>query len=270
MFQTLLKFWLIPPAINIAGIIIGVALITRYQKLGKALILLSVCSLWLLSTAFVSSRLQRSIEEHPAFQIADLPNNANIAIVVAGAAHHDLAKEYGVSTPTNSGLERLHYAASLHRRTGAPVLLTGGPMNRRNEVHSEILAYSLENEFKIKPSWLENKSTTTRENALFSADILLPLNIDKILLVTHSYHMKRSVSLFTQAGFTVLPAPTRLSAAYEWYKWRYWMPDASSLELSASVIYEYVALLRDELTLATQPDTTEPKITEIDPLTASD
>ena len=69
--------------------------------------------------------------------------------------------------------------------------------------------------------------------------------------------MKRAVSLFTQAGFTVLPAPTRLSAAYEWYEWRYLMPEASSLALSASVIYEYVALLRDELSLATEPDAAE-------------
>ena len=101
----------------------------------------------------------------------------------------------------------------------------------------------MQSQFGVTAQWLEIESATTWQNALFSARILHPQNVKNIVLVTHSYHMARSVMLFELAGFTVLPAPTRLSSAYPWREWRYWIPEIKGLQLSASVMHEYFGLL---------------------------
>ena len=251
--QTLLKIWLIPPAINMVVILLGLLLLRMFFKTGIVLILLSVVSLYLLATPNISSRLGHSLEDYRAVQIEDLPKNENIYIVVAGSSHYVLASEFGTSSPVPSGLVRLHYAANLHRRTGYPILLSGGPIPGHIEPNAEVMARSLEQEYKITAKRLETKSSTTLENALLSAEILRPEGINKILLVTQSYHMKRAVILFEHAGFEVIPAPTQLSDRYDLNNWLFWMPDAENLLLSSRVIYEYIGILWYGLQLDESP-----------------
>ena len=48
------------------------------------------------------------------------------AIVVLGGGRYDEAPEYGDDTISLAGLRRVRYAAVLQRRTGLPVLVSGG------------------------------------------------------------------------------------------------------------------------------------------------
>ncbi|WP_168192402.1 YdcF family protein [Chroococcidiopsis sp. TS-821] len=57
----------------------------------------------------------------------------------------------------------------------------------------------------------ENCSLTTKENAIFSAAILQQQNVQRILLVTDSPHMWRSLIEFRAYGFTVIPRTSDLS-----------------------------------------------------------
>ena len=252
--QTLLKIWLVPPAINIVALLLGTLLLRKFFKTGVALMLLSTVSLYLLSTPVISSRLGNSLETHGAVQIEDLPKNENIYIVVVGASHYVHAAEFGAPSPNPSGLVRLHYAANLHHLTGLPILLTGGPVHGNNTSHAEVMAESLKSVYKIESTLLEKKSNTTLENALFSAEILATEGVKKILLVTQSYHMKRSKLLFEYAGFEVIPAPTQLSDHYELSNWLFWMPDTQSLLRSSRVIYEYIGIFWYRLLLDIPPE----------------
>ena len=56
----------------------------------------------------------------------------------------------------------------------------------------------------------ENCSLTTAENALFSAAVLQPRGIKKIILVTDYPHMWRSLLVFRANGFEVIPRSTPL------------------------------------------------------------
>ena len=253
--QTLLKIWLIPPAINIVAILIGVFLLRRFFKTGVVLILLSVTSLYLLSTPAISSRLGHSLEIHRAVKLENLPQNENLYIVVAGASHYVNAEEFGRSSPNAAGLVRLQYAAYLHHRTGLPILLTGGPLDGHTESHAEVLANSLEQVYKIDSLLLETKSKNTLENAVLSAELLAQKDVKTILLVTHSYHMKRSKLLFEYAGFEVIPAPTQLSDIYDLDDWLFWMPNTTSLYHSSRVIYEYIGIIWYRLLLDFSPET---------------
>lgn len=56
----------------------------------------------------------------------------------------------------------------------------------------------------------ENCSLTTAENAIFSAAVLQPRGIKKIILITDSPHMLRSLLVFRANGFEVIPRTTPL------------------------------------------------------------
>jgi uncharacterized SAM-binding protein YcdF (DUF218 family) len=65
----------------------------------------------------------------------------------------------------------------------------------------------LENEFNTPVQWLEGVSRNTLDQALATRRILAPLNVKRIYLVTHAWHMQRSVAVYARAGFDVVPAP---------------------------------------------------------------
>jgi len=56
----------------------------------------------------------------------------------------------------------------------------------------------------------ENCSQTTAENAEFTAKLLQPQGIDRIILVTDFPHMLRSLLTFRNFGFQVIPHPSPL------------------------------------------------------------
>lgn len=241
LLRMLANTWLVPPAINIALILFGLLVARWHRRLGGLAIVTGVMTLWLFSTLFFSSYLAVSIEKYPAADPQSIVQKKSQAIIVLGASHLDAASEYGVSTPTDRGLVRLHYAANLHNRTKLPIMLTGGQMNRL-EILADVMDESLQSQFGITAKWHERQSETTWQNALFSAEILHPTGVTDIVLITHAYHMQRAVRLFELAGFNVTPAPTQLNRVYPWRDWRFWMPDVRALDLSSNVIHEYLGL----------------------------
>ena len=73
MLQELVKAWLIPPALNGVLLIFGLLLLPWYKTIAKVLILTSVISMLLLSTDYVASALESSIEKYPALALDELP-----------------------------------------------------------------------------------------------------------------------------------------------------------------------------------------------------
>ena len=56
----------------------------------------------------------------------------------------------------------------------------------------------------------ENCSLTTAENAIFSAAVLKPRGVKKVILITDAPHMLRSLLVFRANGFEVIPRTTPL------------------------------------------------------------
>jgi uncharacterized SAM-binding protein YcdF (DUF218 family) len=54
--------------------------------------------------------------------------------------------------------------------------------------------------------WSEEKSHSTYQNALYSAQILREKGIHRIVLVTEAYHMLRAEKSFRKQGLEVVPA----------------------------------------------------------------
>jgi uncharacterized SAM-binding protein YcdF (DUF218 family) len=58
---------------------------------------------------------------------------------------------------------------------------------------------------------LEEKSLSTRENAVYAKELLRPAPGEVWVLVTSAYHMPRSMGAFTAAGWQVIPYPVDFS-----------------------------------------------------------
>jgi len=188
---------LLPPLLPLLCIALGLLLLRRRPKLGRALAWGGLLVAWLLSTPVVVNLIATPLEDVPLLQPQDLARGE--AIVILGAGVRRFMPEYGGPGPNRLALERLRYGARLARASGLPVLLSGeaGPM-----------AEALRKDFGVAPRWLEGKSLDTADNARNTAVILRAAGIRQVVLVTHALHMRRAVAEFSAAGIVAIPAPT--------------------------------------------------------------
>jgi uncharacterized SAM-binding protein YcdF (DUF218 family) len=97
----------------------------------------------------------------------------------------------------------------------------------------------LEQDFQVPVRWTEEESHNTWENAQFSHAVLQPHGVTRIYLVTHASHMGRSVLAYEQAGFQVIPAPTRFATrCQERLTPLTFIPNYGAFESSAEAVYE--------------------------------
>ncbi len=241
--------WLIPKLISSVLLIpfnllilfgVGIVLLPRRPRLGRNLILIAWLTLWTLSTPVISASLLQSLEKTPPLQLDQLPTDVD-AIIVLGGGTYCNAPEYGQDTVSTDALERLRYAAELHRRTGKPILVTGGKL-ANTIAEAAFMKETLEHDFRVPVRWLEDQSHDTMENARFSAVVLTGQGIQRIFLVTHAWHMPRAQAAFEKAGFQVVPAPTKFTTHCRWTP-LVLLPNSSALTVSANALHEWIGLL---------------------------
>ena len=199
LLKSLARSLILPPAGPLVIAVLGLLLISRRRRLGVALVVIGVGSLWLCATPVVADVLTRFAERYPSLDLTK-PVNAQ-AIVILGGGNVRIAPEYGGPALEGPALARVNYGAFLAHRTSLPVAVSGSP--------EEAVAMStvLSRDFGVSVRWAENQSGDTYENARFSARLLQAAGIHRILLVTDSTHEWRAVHEFTGAGFDVVPAP---------------------------------------------------------------
>ena len=108
----------------------------------------------------------------------------------------------------------------------------------------------LSRDFGITVCWAENQSGDTFENARFSARLLQPAGIHRIILVTDSTHEWRAVHEFMGAGFEVVPAPVGGEVGRAHGVAGY-VPKHDGLARSSAAVYELIGEAVRELMSAT-------------------
>lgn len=201
---------LLPPLILVLLLAAGLILHRRRPRLAMSLILLSTTALYALSTPWVGGLLQKSLEISTPLSPAQLQTAD--AIVVLGGGRRTNATEYGGDTLNSISLERLRYAAYLHRASGLPILATGGKPGGGTLSEGRIMQHILQSEYGISPRWIEDAALSTWDNARLSAPLLKEQNIQHIVLVTHAWHLRRVVPLFESQGLNVIPAGIQFSS----------------------------------------------------------
>ncbi|MDD5181063.1 MAG: YdcF family protein [Gallionellaceae bacterium] len=236
----LISAFLLPPLSLLLAALLGLSIIRSHLRLGRALVIGSLSLLWLCATPYFAEGALQLLEGLPGK--VDTQAQPADAIVVLGGGTYFNALEYGMDTVSGATLTRLRYAARLQRETGKPVLVTGGkPLgNSTSEAHQ--MQVVLEQEFKIPVRWTEDTSDNTLENARHSYQVLQHAGIKRIYLVTHAWHMPRSVLAFQAAGFDVIPAPTAFTTRFRTDLLSF-IPSAGGLRDSSIFIHEAIGLL---------------------------
>jgi uncharacterized SAM-binding protein YcdF (DUF218 family) len=233
----LVSAFLLPPLNLLSVAAIGLYLWHKRPRAARILISVSIAGIWLLSTPFVSDSLLHSIEGEPA----DLSKTSADAIVVLSGGQHFNAAEYGGNTVSKETLERVRYAAMLYRRTGKPVLVSGGdPQGIGAE--APLMKQVLEQEYYVPVRWVEDSSDNTLENARHSHELLARDGMTRIYLVTQAWHMPRAVQVFERAGFEVVPAATAFTTRHRTDLLSF-IPNAAALLGSYCYMHEIVGML---------------------------
>lgn len=241
---------ILPPSSLFLVIAIGLALWRRRPRAGRIIAGTGLALLAFLSTPGGASLLVAPVEGMTA-PLRD-PERANAqAIVVLAAGRLRRAPEYdGRDISDYYTLARLRYAAHLQRRTGLPLLVSGGNGANRiaPDAHGQVtseadgMAAALRDDFGVPVKWLEGRSRDTAENAAFSAAMLRADGVTRILLVTDAMHMPRASAVFERAGLSVIAAPTMFFSNQP-LSIHAWIPSAEGMRRSWYASYELIGLV---------------------------
>lgn len=204
VLKKILSALLMPPALPLLCIALGLLLLRRRPRAGRMLAWGGLLGAWLLSTPACVNLIVAPLEDVPILQPEDLDRGD--AIVILGAGAQAFAPEYGGPAPKRLALERLRFGARLARYSGLPVIVSGEAMP---------MAESLWGDFGVRPRWLEGESLDTADNARLTARILEDAGLRRIVLVTHAAHMRRASAEFRLQGVEVIPAPTAFLSRQE-------------------------------------------------------
>lgn len=237
MLRQLLEVLVLPPVSALIALLLGSALRWWKPRLGRWLQVLGVAWIWVAATPCVGGLLLRSLQPYPALSTTEPPPPAD-AIVVLAAGVDRVGAEYGGPVIGNITMQRLRYAAHLHRRTQVPILLCGGVPATGAPSLAAMMQATAEQELGVPVRWLERESATTFENLQFGARILAEDGISRVLLVTSAWHMPRSVEVAAKVGLDAVPAPTGFRTDV-FASWRSFVPHWRGLRDTCLALHEW-------------------------------
>ena len=253
-WKPVLTALLLPPVPLLMLVLFGARLLLPSRGLGWLVILFSVVLLWLSACSGTGQWLSRMLLQPPvalsAQRVSELKLQAQarqpLAIVVLGAGAEPYAPEYGLSNLAQPSIERLRYGIWLGHETGLPVAFSGGVgWGQKDSVaEAQVAARIASREFGQPLRWVEDTSRDTRENAANTVAMLKQAGIKHVLLVTHGWHMKRSVRAFERSAagdMRIEAAPMGLAADAR-ASVLAWMPSSSGYTWVRNVLRELAGL----------------------------
>lgn len=235
---------LLPPAIQIVLLFLALALWRCYRIVSCSFVIAAVSSLYLLSVGPVADKIVSELEAWNSVLDMTMFHDQSKAeaIVVLGAGAYAYTPDYEMKPqPSATMLQRLRYSARIAKRTGLPILVSGGVVGGINE--AIVMDRVLWEDFNVKTHWQEANSHTTIENGQLSGKMLKSLGLSRIILVTSAFHMPRASLVFQHEGFNVITAPTAYLSDFQRIGWRDWLPSLFNLEKSRAGMHEVMGML---------------------------
>jgi uncharacterized SAM-binding protein YcdF (DUF218 family) len=199
---------LVPPISLLAIALVGALIHRRHGRIDRILTWAGLVGLLVLAMPITGGSLMIALERDlPLAPPPDLPPQAIVILggdVVRGGTRAVVMDIGPIS------LERVAAGAALSRRTGLPILVSGGSLREGDPAVAALMADSLEHDFQVSARWIEAGSLDTWENAHMSAAILREQGIRSIYVVTQAWHMRRAIVAFADTGIAVTAAPPRL------------------------------------------------------------
>lgn len=168
-----------------------------------------------------------------------------IVVLSAGVRVRQPGEPY--SYGDDSTYKRCQHALWLYQSwRELPILVTGGSGSEPLPEGSvaRVMANFLEaNGVASGDLWLEEKASSTYENALFSAEILREHDVKKVIVVTQAFHMRRAELCFLNQGIEVVPAPCDFRTCETKVQWQFFLLGNSAIRHCEEVLHEWVGLV---------------------------
>lgn len=239
LITRIIELFIFPPGMLILLGISGLWLARRHRKIGNLFLVLTFLLLWLVSTPWFSYSLLNSLQDQYS-DLTDIPAEADSIIVLSGGTTVS-ADGYQLA---DASFERLHTAAMLAKQSGLPVITTGGKLYGAPQSEAALMAETLLNDFSVPTSIVEEQSKTTWQHPANLKALLHEHGLKKPIVVTHAWHMPRTMFSFQQHGFDVFAGPAHRSEPLLIEKsFMQYLPNASSIERTRVALHEWLGLL---------------------------
>ena len=222
-------------------ILISIAVFGRKPQLKKMALIAALIVLLIFTNPFFINFTLKLWEPAPV-SIKGLPNY-DIGILLGGFSRH--LYEADNLQLTDSG-DRLWQTVSLYKQEKIKKILVSGGSTKTAKpeaaaVYDALLAFGIPDTV----IFVEDKSRNTRENAVFTAELIAKHHPDaKCLLITSAVHMKRSLGCFRKAGLNPDPFPADHIARYYKTYWAEWIrPEPAAFRNWDRVVNEWVGII---------------------------
>ncbi len=213
----------------------------KKRRLSKFFLILGVIILLVAGNRYVAQSFARTLEwKYPPLTEG---TTADAMVILAGGTEPDVAPRSMVEV--NSAGDRVLYGVKLYQEGAAPViLLSGGDIDFLDESSSspaEDMATLMEMMGIPREAMvILNQSRNTSEDSEYSCEYIKQQGYDRVLLITSSFHMPRSVALFESQGCQVIPAPTDTSITEAGWE-KLWHPTVEEFFLNLMPSYTHLS-----------------------------
>ena len=239
----MLSWAVLPPGSVIILLALAAIFARPYRRLARVLVIFGGLLLYLCSIPVVAAALIGALQIYEPATPSAIAEFRAQAIVVLAAGRRSTAPEYGGETVDGLTLERIRLGARLQRAIGLPLYVAGGDPTHEGIPLAQLMATALQEDYGIAVAGMETRSDTTAENAAFLAPMLRERGIERILLVTHSWHMRRAKRAFEREGLVVMAAPTGFIGTGDGPALDDFLPSASALAATTYALHEIVGYL---------------------------
>ena len=238
-----LDFVLLPTVWLLALLV--AALLARPERRRRWLV--AALALTVLSTnVMLTNELLLAWEPAPV-ALAALPRRADAAVLLTGITAVNKSPHDRVYL--GSGADRLTSALWLYRAGRVRrILIAGGSGAVVAKAHTE--AHDLATLLRLagvpnSAIILEDKSRNTRENALFTRQLLAGApELDTLILITSAFHQRRALGCFEKVGLRPIAFPAGYRSADRRATPDYWLvPNADALENFSLLVHEVAGWL---------------------------
>ena len=247
--EELARNFLLPPMLFLFLALLGLGISLMWKKLGFFVVSTSLVALLFLSVPAVTFVLMNSLQNDEALPVDNLQKALKDAdaLVVLGGGKRAFSPEFNHDTASEFTLERIRYGAWIAKRTGLPLVVSGGRLGKEGRSIAEMMQEILQKEFVVIVDHVESTSRNTFENARYTAEILKENKIQKIALVTHAWHMPRAKKAFEHFDIKVIPAPTAFYRQSASLRLTDFIPSANALLYSSMAFHEIIGEFYYEL-----------------------
>jgi uncharacterized SAM-binding protein YcdF (DUF218 family) len=233
---------LTPPGIFVVALLVATAL---FKKRARWFFLILAALLYVASIEPAKDALLLPLENAYPLPSAEQLKQAEAYVVLGGGIVEHAPDPGGKGSLTSESLERTIGAYRLYRLSPKPVILTGGKTYQRfseTEIAADILlAFGVKREHVIFDP--RGRDVDTQMNAQLVRRIATHLKMERIVLITSPFHMKRSVLLFRRSFKDVIPFPAGYKTSRTTYRYKSFLPESYNMHTISLAVKEYLGII---------------------------